>query len=154
MKSFFEKSDGKWVFFSSDVEPTIKVFIKINLPQKFNHQLNLEKIEKMALLGKNVKEQTKYAYDEIKKQIEQICQKNLVVEVPLDTCQVISKTMEEMEKIKKYVRIIKYVETLNANTGGEQGHRQADNTLCELLKELGYGEVVEAYENISDMWYA
>lgn len=32
-------------------------------------------------------------------------------------------------------------------------HLEADNLLCELLRELGYGAVVDEYEKI-DKWYA
>lgn len=35
----------------------------------------------------------------------------------------------------------------------ENFHIEADDVLCELLKSLGYGDVVEAWEAI-DKWYA
>ncbi len=38
-------------------------------------------------------------------------------------------------------------------TDTERGHVEADNILCELLKELGYSDVVEEFEKI-DKWYS
>ena len=35
----------------------------------------------------------------------------------------------------------------------ECAHAYADDVLCDLLKSLGYQDVVEAYEQI-DKWYA
>lgn len=35
----------------------------------------------------------------------------------------------------------------------EGAHIDADDILCELLLELGYNDVVEAY-NLVDKWYA
>ena len=35
----------------------------------------------------------------------------------------------------------------------EMAHGEADDVLCALLKELGYGDVVSAYHKI-DKWYA
>jgi hypothetical protein len=37
--------------------------------------------------------------------------------------------------------------------GMEEGHMEADDILCELLRQLGYLEVVEEYEKIGK-WYA
>ena len=38
-------------------------------------------------------------------------------------------------------------------TDTKMGHFEADNILCELLKELGYSDLVEEFEKI-DKWYA
>lgn len=35
----------------------------------------------------------------------------------------------------------------------EANHAEADDLLCDLLKELGYVDIVEAYEKI-EKWYA
>jgi len=35
----------------------------------------------------------------------------------------------------------------------EMGHIEADGILCDLLKELGYSEVVDAYNELHK-WYA
>jgi hypothetical protein len=40
-----------------------------------------------------------------------------------------------------------------SNTDTEEAHVSADDALCLLLDHLGYGKVVEAYNNI-DKWYA
>ena len=35
----------------------------------------------------------------------------------------------------------------------EAGHSSGDELLCKVLRELGYGEGVEIFENM-DKWYA
>lgn len=35
----------------------------------------------------------------------------------------------------------------------EEGHIEADDLMCELLKELGYGEGVDIFEGMP-RWYA
>ena len=35
----------------------------------------------------------------------------------------------------------------------EEGHIEADDLMCELLKGLGYGEGVDIFEGM-DRWYA
>ena len=35
----------------------------------------------------------------------------------------------------------------------EASHANADDVLCDLLRELGYGDVVEEYERI-EKWFA
>lgn len=35
----------------------------------------------------------------------------------------------------------------------EESHRRADQALCALLRDLGYGEAVDVFEN-SNRWYA
>lgn len=39
------------------------------------------------------------------------------------------------------------------NYDPESSHHAADKILCELLKEYGYTETVEAFENL-ERWYA
>ena len=39
------------------------------------------------------------------------------------------------------------------NCGTEDGHIDADSLMCDLLKELGYSEGVEIFENMNK-WYA
>ena len=34
----------------------------------------------------------------------------------------------------------------------EEGHRPADKLMCEVLKELGFKEGIEIFENM-DKWY-
>ena len=56
----------------------------------------------------------------------------------------------------KQERIKKYVELMQANVGHydeEQAHSNADNLLCDLLRELGYGDVVAKYDEV-EKWYA
>jgi hypothetical protein len=48
------------------------------------------------------------------------------------------------------------IERLNGlaeSRDNEKAHSQADDLLCDLLRTLGYGDVVEAYSKI-DKWYA
>lgn len=58
--------------------------------------------------------------------------------------------------VTKMQRIDKYKEIMNrlANSGDtEMAHSEADEALCVLLRELGYGAVVEVYESV-EKWYA
>jgi hypothetical protein len=57
--------------------------------------------------------------------------------------------------MKKDERIKQYIKTLNniSIDDIEALHSNADSLLCDLLREIGYGEVVDVYENI-DFWYA
>jgi hypothetical protein len=48
---------------------------------------------------------------------------------------------------------IKELRALQNDPDTEKVHAVADGILCELLRNLGYGEVVDAYEQL-DMWYA
>ena len=51
----------------------------------------------------------------------------------------------------KYVKLIKEI---NVGDGDkERDHGEADELLCGLLRELGYQEVVDEYNNI-EKWYA
>ena len=56
---------------------------------------------------------------------------------------------------KQEALIKKYVEKLRETKQGdkEAAHESADRLLTELLKELGYREVVQVYENIPK-WYS
>lgn len=64
-------------------------------------------------------------------------------------------------KSKDYIRIYykkseeyrQKLEALQDDPDTEKVHAVADGILCELLRDLGYGEVVDAYEQL-DMWYA
>lgn len=50
----------------------------------------------------------------------------------------------------------KYMEDLKAeqqNDDIEEAHANADGTLCNLLKDLGYGPIVEEYHKVPK-WYA
>ena len=51
-----------------------------------------------------------------------------------------------------YVALMK--EQVVDSAGGDYDitHKQADNLLCRLLQELGYGEVVEVYKTVGK-WY-
>lgn len=54
------------------------------------------------------------------------------------------------EKLKqKYIEKMESIERKDK----EIAHLRADDLLCALLKELGYSEVVEAWERIPK-WYA
>lgn len=49
-----------------------------------------------------------------------------------------------------------YVTAMNFNvtdSDTERAHRRADNLLIEFLKEAGYVELIEAYENVKK-WYS
>lgn len=45
------------------------------------------------------------------------------------------------------------LKTLKETDNPETAHADADDVLCELLYELGYEEIVEAYKAI-EKWYA
>ena len=38
-------------------------------------------------------------------------------------------------------------------TDSEAAHAEADDVICDLLRELGYGDVVDEYEKV-DKWYS
>lgn len=48
---------------------------------------------------------------------------------------------------------LKKLRELRDNTDQEMAHVYADDVLCDLLKSLGYEDIVDEYENI-DKWYA
>ena len=55
------------------------------------------------------------------------------------------------EKLKeKYINLLKEQQISWDN---ETAHVEADNLVCELLKELGFEEVVKEYDKVSK-WYA
>ena len=53
---------------------------------------------------------------------------------------IIKETVERLEAIEK-----------SGDTEG--GHIEADDILCEVLKDLGCQEIVDAFEKL-DKWYA
>ena len=56
--------------------------------------------------------------------------------------------------------LMKAVEDLNNMQAGDDAecrHGEAENILCNLLKQVGYGEAAEAFDNAADrvgFWYA
>ena len=48
---------------------------------------------------------------------------------------------------------IEQLKQAQANGDTEVAHAMADDVLCELLGELGYGDVVEEWAKV-DKWYA
>lgn len=66
---------------------------------------------------------------------------------------------QDIEKFVKYVNSAfnqelsdKYVDELNEYTK-EADHEYSDDTLCQLLLDLGYEDVVEAYKKVPK-WYS
>lgn len=59
-------------------------------------------------------------------------------------------TQEFIEKIKS-----KLVEAKKESDSGmaDYGHRTADDAICDLLKELGYTEIIQMYVAV-DKWYS
>lgn len=57
--------------------------------------------------------------------------------------------MNKEEMIKYYAKEIEDCERF----GAEEGHIYADDLLCELLRRLGFEEVVEKFENLKK-WYS
>ena len=55
--------------------------------------------------------------------------------------------MDEQEALEALI-------LLQGSDDYENTHVLADAILCDLLKALGHGDVVEAYENITPKWYA
>lgn len=49
--------------------------------------------------------------------------------------------------------IIERLKGIKARGDIETGHRQANAILCDLLRKLGFDEVVDAYEAV-EKWYA
>lgn len=60
-----------------------------------------------------------------------------------------------MEQDKKEQQVEQYKSRMMAidDSDCEAAHEEADDILCEILNNLGYGEVVDAYNNI-EKWYA
>ena len=42
---------------------------------------------------------------------------------------------------------------LQKNTDYEVAHAEADDVLCDLLREMGFNELVDSYEQVGK-WYA
>ncbi len=61
------------------------------------------------------------------------------------------KTRLEQEVIDKLEEIIDRQTAHNSDK--EADHSEADDILCDLLKRLGYGDVVAAWEKVPK-WYA
>jgi len=55
-----------------------------------------------------------------------------------------------LELQQKYVKLL---EEQHPNNDYESAHSNADGLLCDLLLELGYDEVVEAWDGVGK-WYA
>lgn len=54
------------------------------------------------------------------------------------------------EQLKKAIEELKELGTWSDY---ECAHSRADDILCEVLKELGHAEIVEAWDNVGK-WYA
>lgn len=54
---------------------------------------------------------------------------------------------------KKYKKYLQELIELQNETDVEIAHVKADDVLTNLLRDLGYEEIVEAYNKIN-MWYA
>lgn len=52
---------------------------------------------------------------------------------------------------EKYIERLEYIQSRNYDI--EADHGAADDTLCELIEEMGGHEVVVAYKKI-EKWYA
>ena len=52
---------------------------------------------------------------------------------------------------REFANQMEYIFTPNFDL--ERSHGMADDLLCEILKELGYGEGVKIFED-ADKWYA
>jgi len=58
--------------------------------------------------------------------------------------------MKKEDKIKDAIKLLKQQQD---NLDTELAHVEADNIICALLIQLGYGEVVDEFEKINK-WYA
>jgi hypothetical protein len=56
----------------------------------------------------------------------------------------------KQERVKQYTE---EMQNLQNSSDLESTHCIADDLLCDLLREIGYGEVVNAFENL-EKWYA
>ena len=50
-------------------------------------------------------------------------------------------------------KYLKQMQKLITNTDQEEAHIEADNLLCRFLEELGYTDLVAAYNKV-EKWYA
>lgn len=57
------------------------------------------------------------------------------------------------EELSEYNKIRDEMELLIECRNTEYAHSRADELLCELLEDLGYGKIVELYSDV-DKWYA
>lgn len=51
-------------------------------------------------------------------------------------------------------QITNYIKRLGESYGGELGHMEADEILCDILNELGLMDIVDAYDRVPDKYYA
>ena len=68
----------------------------------------------------------------------------------------VRRLLDERDELRKEIDIEKYMKRMKeaGNNGDiEVAHIDADGILCELLIELGYGKIIELYNEI-DKWYA
>lgn len=61
--------------------------------------------------------------------------------------------MNELEKEFSTKGFANKMLRIARNNNTEMAHIQADELMCELLRELGYGEGVNIFENMNK-WYA
>ena len=57
------------------------------------------------------------------------------------------------EEIKNEIVNPIHLEKLKKLINGERDHQEADDILCDILRELGYTEIAEAYDNVGK-WYS
>lgn len=57
------------------------------------------------------------------------------------------------EELSEYNKIRDEMELLIECGDSEYAHSRADELLCELLEDLGYGKIVELYSDV-EKWYA
>ena len=55
--------------------------------------------------------------------------------------------------VKKYVAKLKKINASDENRGAEYTHVDADRILCELLRKLGYSDVVDVWKDVPK-WYS
>jgi len=68
----------------------------------------------------------------------------------------VRRLLDERDELRKEIDIEKYMKRMKeaGNNGDiEVAHIDADGILCELLIELGYGKLIELYNEV-DKWYA
>lgn len=57
------------------------------------------------------------------------------------------------DELSEYNKIRDEMKSLIDCGDTEYAHSRADELLCELLEDLGYGKIVELYSDV-DKWYA
>jgi len=60
---------------------------------------------------------------------------------------------EEVKMAINREEIIESLHLLNTAGNAEVGHEDADEILCNVLIELGYSDIVRAYEEV-EKWYS